>query len=111
MPAAPLAAEQGGAGAASCRMDGLRIVTGLAPPHNAVPTVGLVGYRGDRTNIFANCHLHPKCSVSAGIMRHHVPKEYMAEWLMLGEVVDRDAPMEQRLAAGAAHRARWVRPY
>eukprot|EP00959_Pyramimonas_sp_CCMP1952_P209933 4392487-Pyramimonas_sp.AAC.1 len=91
-------------------MDVLGVVTGLAPPHSGVPTCGFVGYRGDRTNIFANCHLHPKCSVSAGIMRHHVPMKYMAEWLMLGEVVDRDLPMEERMAAGARHRARWVRP-
>ena len=73
--------------------------------------IGYVNYRGDGSNIFANCHLHPKCSVSAGIRRHDVTREYMAEWLTMGEPVSLDLPRDVRLAAGVRHRELWVRPY
>lgn len=80
------------------------------PPFEPGRRVGLVGYRGTGASIFANCHIHPKCSVSAGIRRHHMDRSHMAEWLLLAEPIDRTAPMEDRLAAGKRHRDLWVNP-
>lgn len=86
-------------------------VKGLLPPHDPQRVVGLVGYKRDMSSIFANCHLHPACSVSAGIRRFDVPRTYMAQWLLLGEVLPEGVPRPERLEAGRRHRALWQRPF
>lgn len=75
-----------------------------------VRVIGFVSYRGDMSSIFANCHLHPACSVSAGIRRNDVPREHMASWLAMGEVVDKTLPRPERLMAGTRHRTVWKKP-
>ena len=92
-------------------IDSLGYVRGRGPPHDPLRTVGLVGFRGDGSSIFANCHLHPSCSVSCGVRVRPVTKDWMAKWLMKGEVVSRDLPRDVRVAAGKRHRAEWVRPF
>lgn len=105
-PPPPLPAPEG----PGWEISDLGYVTTSQPPFAPNTTVGLVGYKADGSSIFANCHSHPKCSVSAGIRVRDVPREYMARWLMLGIPIDRKAPLEARLAAGRRHRDLWVKP-
>ena len=73
--------------------------------------IGYVSTKADGSSIFANCHLHAACSVSAGIKRFDVSRAYMASWLAMGENTDRDLPRAQRLEAGVRHRTFWKRPF
>lgn len=73
-------------------------------------TIGLVGYKTDGKSIFANCHLHSVCSISAGIMRQDVPREHMAEWLAKGIPPPPGASIAERKALGVEHRKLWARP-
>ena len=88
----------------------LGYVTSSRPPFGPNTRLGLVGYRGDNTSIYANCHMHPKCSVSAGIRVRPVSREWMASWLARGVPIDTKAPMVDRLAEGQRHRALWAKP-
>ena len=90
-------------------MSQLGYVRGLRAPHTG-DIIGLVGYKSDRRSIFANCHMHPACSISAGIMRCDIQPAWMANWLVSGTPIARDAPKEQRAALGLEHRRKWARP-
>jgi hypothetical protein len=72
--------------------------------------LGLVGYKSDMSAIFANCHVHPHCSVSCGIRRHDVAREVMAEWLLLAVPISETAPMAERREETKRHRAAWIKP-
>ena len=73
--------------------------------------IGHIGHTRDGASIFANCRLHPKCTVTCGVRRHDVSREYMAAWLCMGEPVDKALPRAEREAAGRHHVALWKRPY
>ena len=89
----------------------LGYVTALTPPLGPNRVVGLVNVKADGSSIFANCHIHPHCSVSAGIRRFDVSREYMAEWLLKAKPICRTAPRAERLELARQHQAEWVRPY
>lgn len=72
--------------------------------------VGLVGWKRDGRSIFANCHLHAVCSISAGIMRVNISREWMAAWLVQGEVPPAGATREERRLLGVQHRQLWRKP-
>lgn len=78
--------------------------------HDPQRTVGLVGWKTDGKSIFANCHLHSACSISCGIMRKDVSREYMAEWLVKGIVPPAGSTVAEKKALGVAHRKLWVKP-
>lgn len=84
-------------------------VTSHRAPH-AGQILGLVGYKRDAKSIFANCHLHSKCSISSGIMRINIEREWMAEWLMRGVPPPPGASVIQKQLMGAEHRTLWARP-
>ena len=88
----------------------LGYVTFNRPGHDPTKPIGLVGWKRDGKSIFANCHLHPVCSISAGIQRVHIPREHMAEWLCTGQKQPPGLSREARLAMGAEHRRNYVRP-
>ncbi|CAE8581355.1 unnamed protein product [Polarella glacialis] len=90
-------------------ISGLGYVTCRRPPHTG-NVIGLVSWKGDGKSIFAGCHIHPQCSVSCGIMRFDVSREYMAEWLAAGEPCPSTLPMAVKLRMRDAHRALWRRP-
>lgn len=72
--------------------------------------MGLVGFKRDGKSIFAGCHMHSVCSISAGIMRQAIPKEHMAEWLCLGTPPPPGASIATRKALGVEHRKLWQKP-
>ena len=81
------------------------------PEFNEFPTLGLVGWkRGSRRDIFANCHLHPRCSLSRGTATRPITLEHMAQWLASGRVASRSEPHNVRLSAGKEHRDAFRRP-
>lgn len=80
------------------------------PGHNPEVVIGLVGYKRDGKSIFANCHLHSVCSVSAGIQRRDVPTSHMAEWLAAGVPPPPGASVAEKKAMGVKHRELWKRP-
>ncbi len=91
-------------------IDVLGYVTISLPGYDPTRVLGLVGYRGDMSSIFCNCHIHSNCSVSFGIKVHDVPKIVMARWLLQGKLLPRDAPIDEKRAEGNIHRAAWPRP-
>lgn len=72
--------------------------------------IGLVGYKRDGKSIFANCHMHSVCSVSAGIMVQDVPRDWMAAWLARGAPPPPGASVAERKQLGKEHRKLWKRP-
>ena len=90
-------------------MSELGYVTSHRPQH-AGRTLGLVGYKRDQRSIFAACHLHPVCSISRGIMRRNISREWMAQWLFMGQPVAPDMSRQEKLALGKAHRDLWAPP-
>ena len=76
----------------------------------AFQTIGHVAFTKGGTSISATCHLHPRCSLGFGIIRNHISKEWMAEWLCQGELVPKTSAMPLRQAAGQRHRAMFARP-
>ena len=87
----------------------LGYVRGFGHPHFG-KVVGLVNYKRDGRSVFANCHLHPKCSMSAGIMRADIPTTWMASWLIRGKPTTPEMSREQKLQFGQDHRDDWARP-
>lgn len=79
------------------------------PGHDPQKTVGLVALKTNDKAMFANCHLHSKCSITVGMIRNPVSKETMAEWLCKGI----PPPPEMRRAdtrqLGIEHRQLWKR--
>lgn len=80
------------------------------PGHDPAKVIGLVGLKRDGKSIFANCHLHAVCSVSAGVMRKDVPPDHMADWLCQGTPAPPGATTAERKALGVEHRRFWRRP-
>lgn len=80
------------------------------PGFNPDRPIGLVGYKTDQKSIFANCHQHSVCSISAGIMRQDVPPEHMAAWLCKGTPPPPGASVAERKALGVEHRKLWAKP-
>ena len=74
------------------------------------PTLGLIGMKLNNEEMFANCHLHPKCSLGRSVQVKSRPRMHMAKWLAMGRPVPRSAPRAERLAAGAEHRALYRPP-
>ena len=78
--------------------------------HDPTKTVGLVGWKTDGRSIFANCHLHPACSVSARITRQGIIREHLAEWLCKGQRPPPGMSREDRVQMGKEHPALFSGP-
>lgn len=91
-------------------MSDLGYVRCSRPGHDINKSVGLVGWKRDKKSMYANCHLHSTCSISVGVMRRPVAREYLAEWLCKGQRPPDGASIEERKRLGVEHRKLWVRP-
>lgn len=80
------------------------------PGHDPANIIGLVGWKRDGKSIFAGCHLHSVCSVSAGTQRQNIPPEHMAKWLCMGQPAPPGASVSERKQLGVEHRKLWARP-
>ena len=77
------------------------------PPHSFEKALGLIGMKSSGKQRFANCHVHPRCSASVGMVRRDVPRDLLAQWLVNAKLVDRTLPVAQLLVETEKHRQLW----
>lgn len=68
--------------------------------------------RADRHGGQERCQASPPASSgkARSIMRANISREWMAEWLCLGQVPPEGASREERMLLGAEHRKLWLKP-